>query len=1011
MENLRKLLLIVLTLCMGSAVYAQLGADGFYRIQSQSSKKYMSLQSNEGRAISSGGVTISYDLSAMVMMDEERTIYDPASVFYIKKASDNLYDLMAQGADTWALSHQRYHITIEPGYYFKMVHPLATKTLGENGTVVTIDGNASSKWNIIPVGTGANSSFGVNATFFNGTKYYAPFYASFAFTVSPGMKAYYVGEIDTKHSIVILDELTGTVPEGTPVIIECSSMLPAQNKLSLLATGGTKPAANYLKGVYFNFPGYNSVPPKQTRFDGNTMRVLGLNDKKELVFKKAPSHQPYLMANQAYLSVVQGFADELKVMTRAEYKALPELTVTINNATREYGQGNPAFTYKVTPQNATGGVVKLKCAANQYSSVGTYEITLDESTLANPKVNVVTGTLTITPATLTATTGDYERMMGEPNPDMSSITYSGFKNNENVSAIAVEPTVTCSATPESKGGQYPVVASGGYAENYNFKYVSGHLTVYEYVVKVDDATRKYGDPNPVFTYTNMGKLNGTPKIDTPTDATTSVGTYPITIERGTIENPWLKYEGGTLTITPAEIIPQFGQTDYYVTVGDPLPDFNISYFGFCNDDTPSSVIIKYPSVTHSCKVDAAGRTLSVGTYRCSFSSDGRTKDGNYTFKTNASVAWLHVEEPKPIYIRAKSYTITYGDEMPEFEFTTEGEELIGMPSLTCAATEAPNVGVYDIEVDMGTVENRNANLTKGKLTILPAPLTIRAGEYVMYQGDPLPDIKMTFEGFKNGENENTEGVFTTKPQLGYGVTASSSIGVYPVIFRNLGVAPNYDITHIEGKVEIKEALPVTITANNVVIRYGEEVPSSFTYTTTGAPLRGEPKLSCAAPAHPGAGSWNIKVEKGTVTNYDVRYVNGVLTIEKANLYVRVGNYERLVGERNPEFKLEYDGFVYGENESVLTTVPVVFCRANASSPAGVYDIVIDTNGEAANYKIIPINGKLTVKQPDAIEEVGANGKTYDVYTTTGVLVKKNATSLNGLPAGIYIVNGNKVMVK
>ena len=83
------------------------------------------------------------------------------------------------------------------------------------------------------------------------------------------------------------------------------------------------------------------------------------------------------------------------------------------------------------------------------------------------------------------------------------------------------------------------------------------------------------------------------------------------------------------------------------------------------------------------------------------------------------------------------------------------------------------------------------------------------------------------------------------------------------------------------------------------------------------------------------------------------------------------------------FTITYEGWKNGENESVLTTVPVVFCRANASSPAGVYDIVIDTNGEAANYKIIPINGKLTVKQPDAIEEVGANGKTYDVYTTTG----------------------------
>lgn len=1007
---MRKLLLTLLTLCMGSALHAQL-ADGFYRIQSQSSKKYMALQNDQGHFIEEGGIKTSVDLSSLVMVDENSgVISDPATVFYIKRASGNLYDLRAQGADTWELSQQKYHITIEPGYFMRLVHPLATKTLGEkinNGmnNTVTAEGHSDFKWNILAV-----SNFGINASIFNGTKYYAPFYASFAFTPSAGMKAYYVGEIDVKHSVVILDEITGTVPAGTPVIIECSSMLPEQNKLSLMATGGTYPQVNYLKGEYFNYPGYNYIPARHTAYDPNTMRVLGLNDKKELVFKKA-TNQPYLLANQSYLKVAQGYADEMRVMTRAEYKALPELTITINSVTREYGLGNPAFTYDVQPKNASGGVIKLLCSATQYSKVGTYDITLDESTLANPKVNVVNGTLTITKAKLTATTGNYERMGGEANPDMSHITYSGFRNNENETAIAVLPTVTCSATPESKGGQYDVVASGGQAENYTFEYVYGKLTIYDFVVKVSDATRKYGDSNPAFTYTHMGELKGVPRIDTTADAYSSVGTYPINIERGSIENPWLKYEGATLTITPAEITPQFGQDDYYITVGDPLPDFNVSYFGFANDDTPSTVIIKYPSITHSCKVDAQGRTLEVGTYRCSFGADGRTKDGNYTFKTNASVAWLHVEEPKPIYIRAKSYTITYGDPLPEFEYTTEGEEMIGEPEVICAATTAPNAGVYDIVLETGTLENRNVTLTKGKLTILPAPLTIRAGEYVMYQGDPLPDIKMTFEGFVNGEDENTEGVFTTKPQIGYGVTASSSIGIYPVFFRNQGVAPNYDITHIEGQVEIKEALPVTITANNVTIKYGEEVPTTFTYTTSGAPLKGEPKITCAAPAHPGAGSWNIKVEKGTVTNYDVRYVNGVLTIEKANLIVSVGNYERFVGEKNPEFKLEYEGFVYGEDESVLTVVPVVFCRANASSPAGVYDIIIDTNGEAANYNIIPVNGKLTVKVPDGIEEIGADGKAFDAYTTAGVLVRKSATTLKGLPRGIYIVNGNKVAVK
>ena len=36
---------------------------------------------------------------------------------------------------------------------------------------------------------------------------------------------------------------------------------------------------------------------------------------------------------------------------------------------------------------------------------------------------------------------------------------------------------------------------------------------------------------------------------------------------------------------------------------------------------------------------------------------------------------------------------------------------------------------------------------------------------------------------------------------------------------------------------------------------------------------------------------------------------------------------------------------------------------------------------------------------------------YDVYNLQGQLIRKNATSLNGLAKGIYIVNGKKVMVK
>ncbi len=35
----------------------------------------------------------------------------------------------------------------------------------------------------------------------------------------------------------------------------------------------------------------------------------------------------------------------------------------------------------------------------------------------------------------------------------------------------------------------------------------------------------------------------------------------------------------------------------------------------------------------------------------------------------------------------------------------------------------------------------------------------------------------------------------------------------------------------------------------------------------------------------------------------------------------------------------------------------------------------------------------------------------DIYSATGVLVKHNATSLHGLPAGVYVVNGKKIIIK
>ena len=46
-----------------------------------------------------------------------------------------------------------------------------------------------------------------------------------------------------------------------------------------------------------------------------------------------------------------------------------------------------------------------------------------------------------------------------------------------------------------------------------------------------------------------------------------------------------------------------------------------------------------------------------------------------------------------------------------------------------------------------------------------------------------------------------------------------------------------------------------------------------------------------------------------------------------------------------------------------------------------------------------------------ITEIDGEPLSYDVYNLNGMLVRKNATDLNGLRKGIYIVNGKKYIVK
>ena len=116
-----------------------------------------------------------------------------------------------------------------------------------------------------------------------------------------------------------------------------------------------------------------------------------------------------------------------------------------------------------------------------------------------------------------------------------------------------------------------------------------------------------------------------------------------------------------------------------------------------------------------------------------------------------------------------------------------------------------------------------------------------------------------------------------------------------------------------------------------------------------------------------------------------------------------------------------------EDDVVVTKDMIVPVNNYASfSVLGPSQIDITVNGDAAvlvnDVAIEPVDGKYTftadqntsvsVTERTAVDAISVdNASTYDVYNLQGIRVARGVNSTNNLPAGIYIANGKKVMVK
>ena len=273
---------------------------------------------------------------------------------------------------------------------------------------------------------------------------------------------------------------------------------------------------------------------------------------------------------------------DITVEVPYEYTITPApLSLTVNNATREYGNPNPEFSSVITGfvegenaenQNMTVGYT---CDADGQSNVGNYRI-LASVNAPNYEVTYHYGTLAVTKAPLTLKVKNISRLYGDENPQFELI-YTGLRNNETSPTWTQAIKVATTATKKSHCGVYPITVSGGVSQNYQVaEYANGELTVSKrpLTVKAIDYERSYGEANPAFKIAYDGFANSdnesciSPKPTLSCEATkeSNAGTYNILVTGGKADDYAITYQYGKLKVNP--LLLGFKETYNSVTYND-----------------------------------------------------------------------------------------------------------------------------------------------------------------------------------------------------------------------------------------------------------------------------------------------------------------------------------------------------------------------------------------------------------------------------------------------------------
>jgi hypothetical protein len=484
------------------------------------------------------------------------------------------------------------------------------------------------------------------------------------------------------------------------------------------------------------------------------------------------------------------------------------LTIAVDPATKVYGSANPAFS--VTPtglQNGEtladlGGSLSFTTLAGPTSGVGSYVVSSSGLSSPNYTITFDDGTLDITKATLVVTPIDAAINPGDPIPSSFATIFSGFVAGDDASVVSGAPSCSTDATTGDPAGTYTITCTLGSLAAPNYDIVIGGTAVFTIGtvtlhVTVDDVATTYGDPNPVFTVSFTGFVNGDTAADLGgslvfvTAATTGsdAGTYPVSVSGLTSANYVFDYVDGTLTVDPASQSITFDPLGS-ATYGDPSFDLSAtSTSGFAVTFTSSG----------PCSV--AGVTVTIsGAGSCVITAH-QAGDANHDAAPDVPQT-LSIAKASPILTWATPADITFGTALGGTQLDASAS-VAGSYLYSPAAGTVLTAGVHTLNVTFSPTDSANYASVGGTvdITVLPVVVVVLSTQTITF--DPLP---VATEG---------DGPITLAATASSGLpvtyTVSGPCSIAGAILTLTGVGTCSVTAHQDGDASWSPAAPVTVS--------------------------------------------------------------------------------------------------------------------------------------------------------------------------------------------------------